>query len=441
MTDAKTIAGEIVNRSVEGPWGLQDMADYNYLVTEKKAFTDEGFDEAVRITKDCVITDTELQRLGSLYKGGDTKALVDKLKELIGDNGANALPNRIRWLNNWSETSFLRTDYSAKARYFMTSELAFLNIVNFIKDEAKKKYLWAIISDEKVGKFKRSFNPPHSDYAEPYLVGLLEDKDYRVRVDAAAVLSYLSKDPTFKLSAVDKYISALNDSYAPVSCYAAQVLASRDMTDKAAKALPGLVNLLKINNMSVRGWEYKARVAAAEAIANIGKKNKDPILVDAIPYLIDLLNFSFIFPYDNPTETQIIAAKALGTIGPKAWKAIPKLSACLCEDLDLYLRLAAMDGLGKIMKNGKGEYATRIVSRLKDRLEILLKNDINYDARAELSQIAKTLGNIGPEAKECVPMLIETLNRFRTLSGEMGNDLPDIYLWDVDIALHNIRGE
>ncbi len=119
--DSMTKADELFNRYIEGPYGLKDMADLNELTEKGCIKNKDEYWKFVHIFNDGIIDDEELS---GLQKEGYPKDFTDKLKKLVGENGANAVSKRAEWLGDNCVTKWSRSDYSADTRMDMFRELA-----------------------------------------------------------------------------------------------------------------------------------------------------------------------------------------------------------------------------------------------------------------------------------------------------------------------------
>jgi hypothetical protein len=133
----------------------------------------------------------------------------------------------------------------------------------------------------------------------------------------------------------------------------------------------------------------QVRMAAAWALSQMGAK-----AAAAAPALGQALA-------DSNPRVRSLAAVALEAMGPAAVPALPELVRALNDPVD-YVRVPAADALGAM-----GPAARAAVSPLAVRLR----------ARDEqvmvLRSVAAALGNIGPDARDALPALRETLHQLR----------------------------
>jgi HEAT repeat protein len=191
------------------------------------------------------------------------------------------------------------------------------------------------------------------------------------------------------------------------------------LKDKAAPAVPLLVNILKENrpgkedkNTSDDLWA-NLQFYTIECLGSIGEKASP-----AIPYIIQFLpykHFEFYllrYPYAGRHTSRRyiflgdVAANALGNIGEKA---VPELKKAL-EDPDLYVKAKAAKALAIIAKKMK---VKNYVS-----CDILLDIIRSKDQLASLSAVA-TLGEMGGEA---IPYLIRAFDCGGHIVGQIAED-------------------
>ena len=132
-----------------------------------------------------------------------------------------------------------------------------------------------------------------------------------------------------------------------------------------------------------RTENFIVQLRALGALEEIGPGAKS-----AIPVLIEMLNGNNKFMREN-------AAKALGSIGPEARTAIPALEKML-KDPEMANRIAAGKALWQI-------------GRSKAGLTSLMNDAQNWSDMRTTSAVM-ALGEIGPDAGDAVPALIEAFN-------------------------------
>jgi len=205
-------------------------------------------------------------------------------------------------------------------------------------------------------------------YARPVLLEACKDKNYIVRMVAAIALRNIWSVPNDITSSFIKILKDEQES-GDARGFAAKTLGKIRASD--AKLV--LIEALKDKDHFVIG-------CAAEALADIGAK-------DAVPALIELLK--------DKENFRRMVVYALGEIGDPS--AIPALIEAL-KDEEEWVRSSAAEALGKM--------------RDKSVIPVLieaLKNEDDSDEEV-ISEAAKALGKIGPEAKDAVPALINVLN-------------------------------
>jgi HEAT repeat protein len=147
---------------------------------------------------------------------------------------------------------------------------------------------------------------------------------------------------------------------------------------------------------ALRSDDPKARDAAWTAFYRLGPKAKK----DAVPFLISALD-------DPKTEVQKAAVELLGTIGPEAAAAAPKLASKLGDNWFLYNTHPV--GQGHSAAWTLGAIGAPAVPPLIDALE---SNSSMVRRRA-----ASTLGEIGPAAKDAVPALVRLIKKYGAPKG------------------------
>ena len=133
----------------------------------------------------------------------------------------------------------------------------------------------------------------------------------------------------------------------------------------------------------------QVRAAAAWALSQMAAKGGG-----AIPALAKALS-------DSSPRVRALAAVALQAKGPAAARALPELVSALNDPVD-YVRVPAADALGAMGPAGRAA-----VHPLAERL--LVKNEEVMVLRS----VAEALGNIGPDAKDALPALTQTLKQLR----------------------------
>lgn len=423
----KTVVNELFNRCVDGLYGLQDVSDYEYFVNEKKVFSEEEYFKVARMFRDGVITDTERLEIADIFsdKYGDTESFTEEFSKAFGSDGANALRERFKWLRNWSETGWSRTDYSENAREEMKEELARLEAVQKLTAGTR------LNAAQLGGVADELLDNMNGESVESFLEGLLLDGDTVDRENTARVLAFMDSPCRTNFVNTEMYVKALKDNNLVVQISAAQIIANHKCmveSDMAAETLPELRRMLLFRDSSS---------AAAKAIFAICLKHKDPEMVRAVPHLIGMLyNDPYKFK-DGDVRAQEDAAYALGAIGPVAIDATASLVGIL--ELRGYARRknAAIWAIGEIFENSSGsENLTLALKALKDELAASIEEENDE----KINWIAIALGKIGPAAKDAVPLLIKALNMYKRYVVEKRIDWVQDTMWQIDIALHNISG-
>jgi hypothetical protein len=150
-------------------------------------------------------------------------------------------------------------------------------------------------------------------------------------------------------------------------------------------AAPALAQLSE----ALRDSDPQARVAAAWAISQIG-----PRAAAAIPDLGMALN-------DSDHQVRIHAALAFRAMGPAGSAGIPVLIGALNDPVD-FVRAAAVEGLGSM-----GASAQAAVKPLIARLQTKDEHGV------VLGRVVHALGDIGPDAKEALPILEQAVKVHR----------------------------
>jgi HEAT repeat protein len=206
------------------------------------------------------------------------------------------------------------------------------------------------------------------------LLPALRDRDNSVRNAAADALASL---PHQSMPAL---IQMLGGADHVDQARAAEVVAR--IGAQASAAVPALVAVL-------RGSPDAAPRAMVEALASIG-----PDASPAVPALIRMLRER------SDTERQKAVVYALGEIGPASEPAVPLIVELLRDlrDRTQFLNVVAADALGKIGPGAKTALGDLIVA---------LKSD-NGSGRL-VTSVTVALGQIGADAKAAIPALVETM--------------------------------
>jgi HEAT repeat protein len=238
------------------------------------------------------------------------------------------------------------------------------------------------------------------DNAVKMLVDALKDPDKHVRAAAARGLFELNvpreqvipaladllaeKDPQVRGHVVDA-LASLGEKALPRLIKALQhddtqglaVAVIRQLGPKAKDAVPALAEELKDPDAA-----YRREVCFALASIGPGAKPAVPALVKALS--------------DADEGVRHIATYALGKIGPDAAAAAPDLKKNLASD-DLFLKTASVWALVHIEPKD-------LDFRVK-AVPILAKALAESDRERVRMEVATTLGEIGPTAKDAIPAL------------------------------------
>jgi HEAT repeat protein len=268
-----------------------------------------------------------------------------------------------------------------------------------------------------------------ADGAVPALTRALEDKDPCVRDRAATILYYFGRGPEAEAE-VARLIKALKDKDALERFEAARSLGFHRPASKAA--LPALTAALKDADANVRR-------EAAVTLGYLGPEGKA-----AIPVLLQVLKEEPDAGHFHYSD----AAVALGVIGPGAKAAVPALVRLLREEKFDHIRDAVAYGLGRIGPEARAavpalrkalhdsEWKVRVTAAIalwrvqrdaKTSLPVLIAALKADKATSEMREILRIVGEMGPLAKEAVPLLT-TLTR----SPELGES------WHARQALKQI---
>jgi HEAT repeat protein len=260
------------------------------------------------------------------------------------------------------------------------------------------------------------------------LLQALDDPDHRVRQAAVFSLTDVNADPR---EIVPALVRALDDSNILVRANAAKALA--EVKGDANAIFDALIAAL-------RDLDINVRIGAVQALPKVGT---DPArIVEALMEALD----------DKVPLVRAAGAEELGKIGPGAEKAVPALLWAL-EDKSISVRRSAIDALVEIDPNSektilalikalqdefwgvryqavtglgktKGAMEKEIVLALFDKIDddeefvrrIIVETIVKISPGPQAndswvrSEAAYYLGEIGPEARETVPVLIWALS-------------------------------
>jgi HEAT repeat protein len=212
---------------------------------------------------------------------------------------------------------------------------------------------------------------PEAREAIPDLIECLNDEDSLVRSSAAESLGLIGHNT---MRAVNALIKAIDDVDELVRRSAAYALGQVDCG--SVEATEALISALDDDHNYVRR-------SAINALGSIRANASQ-----AVPAIVEALD-------DSDADVRRAAVVSLGKFGADAASAVPKLKALLYEERNLYIPV---------------NYALFMIGDRPDaRLESMLEylRSCNKNARY---QVAFYIGEIGPQAKDAVPALIEMLN-------------------------------
>jgi HEAT repeat protein len=172
----------------------------------------------------------------------------------------------------------------------------------------------------------------------PALLAIVRDRSTRVREDAWIRVA----DGAFEIG-LDAH-TARNAGGEKFRIAAIQAIGA--FGEAAASLVPDLIDALEDDDPYIRWF-------AARAIGAVGPRARAavPALIGLLQSSTRLTRFGDNTPADvrpqSPATLQVMAAKALGKIGPEARTAVPALLRAM-DDRDLMLRLVAAEALGGI---------------------------------------------------------------------------------------------
>jgi HEAT repeat protein len=212
--------------------------------------------------------------------------------------------------------------------------------------------------------------------AAPALIDALGDKDEEVRMEAARALGAVGMNEKKTVAAL---VDAVKDEKAGVRIQAlAALFELQEQAQPEAKiVVPALMEALKDKNEDVE-------CGAAMVMTKFGKHCRA-----AVPNLMDVLKAA------QPTA-RLYAALALAKIGAPSSPALPQLLELAQNDADIGVRVNAVIAVGYV-----GAEPQTTVPFLIERVK---ENNVAIQYAAALG-----LCEIGPAAKEALPVLTETL--------------------------------
>ncbi|MBA4389069.1 MAG: hypothetical protein C0404_13895 [Verrucomicrobia bacterium] len=246
---------------------------------------------------------------------------------------------------------------------------------------------------------------PRASPALPFLMEQAHSENAGFRAGAAFALEHIGPDAR---EAIPALILMLDDKNEHVRASSASAL--RVFGSDARDAVPRLIRNLSDSY-------FVARSSAADALGMIG-----PAAKDAVPHLIKVIEQQ----KGDPVRS---ALWALDRIGPAARQAVPVIITML-DHGNRGLRLAAIDALGSIRPTEEDvvhQLAARIVHKdmelnhhIARAMERIGRPAVHTFVKvvtgenAELRVLAiRSLGNIGPDAKQAIPALTGALDDHR----------------------------
>lgn len=210
---------------------------------------------------------------------------------------------------------------------------------------------------------------PAARDAIPSLIEMLRDSDSHARLQAASTLRVFGSDAK---EAVPYLITNLEDPYSRARSCAAAALGT--IGPPAKEAVPHLIKVLE----SQKGNVVRN---AIWALGQIG-----PSAIDAAPSIVKMLDH-------DRRDVRIKAIDALGQIRPNHKATILKLAKLVDpEDLELsYHVVKSLELIGK--------------PSVPSLVELMTHDSPNFRVA-----VIRSLGNIGPDARQAIPALKEALD-------------------------------
>ncbi len=205
----------------------------------------------------------------------------------------------------------------------------------------------------------------------PFLIAALSDRSGLVSGQASAELAGMGKE------VVPSLLRALKDAKNSTRIQILYTLSQ--MGPDASAAVPALTELLKRS-------ESSDRIAATVVLAKIGPEARP-----AVPALLETLK-------DKKKPECHLAVRALGRIGPDAKAAVPALVEMLKEKNPMTFPVEINAFVPEVFQGGSEEVTPAV-------------------------EAASTLGQIGPNAKEAIPALLEAHQSAKDTPGPSGFNL------------------
>jgi HEAT repeat protein len=285
------------------------------------------------------------------------------------------------------------------------------------KDARVRREAISVLKVAVFAQLKEDWDWELAEQTVPFFNEAIKDKDAQVRAVATEALDEFNIGPKAEAE-VARLIQALQDKDPQVRLLAADHLAFRFPAAKAAAS--ALTKALKDPDSAVR-------LKAAITMGFLGPEGKAavPLLIEGLKQEIRFLDC-----------TRMDAAIALGRIGPDAKAAIPALTESLRDEL-FFVRPEAALALGKIGPAAKAalpdlrralkdeKMNTRVSAavalwwlegKAKEPLPVLIealqgrgKKGCEPVESGTIKLITTTLGEMGPKAREAIPLLMPLL--------------------------------
>ena len=241
------------------------------------------------------------------------------------------------------------------------------------------------------------------------LIKSLSHEASDVRVRAARALAAIGKDAKGAVPALKDRLEVTDEEYIML---VAALEALMVMGEEAKEAVPAAMKLLKHNR-----WEVRAH--AAGVLGAIGSEA-------AVEPLTEVLR-------DEGAHVRAPAARALGRIGEGTPEVMSGLRELLDDD-ELYVRIEAAHALFKLgdasgikrilepLKSESAEMRSWAIKRLIGIADARILPELIKLLDSEYEDVRRpaawALGNIGEEARDAVPLLIQMLEDWARSMGE-----------------------